>query len=269
MKLLTFFIIFLPVVIFSQENKTTDMKIKAKSDGNIIKAKLLMKSRMTGPENYSRNKIEEDFIKHIQIETENETIVNITTSSSLSRNPVFRYKFKDDNKSKFIKFIITDNKGNIQKGSFNIKRKYQPEALSNTINNSSRSLIVNLPKIKPEVWKANSINETVYKLFGKIEAYTKGDFDVEIPALANCSDRIPIGIKSTENLETLAVFDEGTKYPAIIAFSIPPKSMIDYRFDIKKRTGKYSIVIIAKDRDGKFYKVNKKGIATYIEGLCI
>ena len=100
------------------------MKIKAKLKGNIIHVKAMAKHEMSTynqAEKRSGNKDNANFITHITASVNNETVFEASTSQFLSKNPIFKFKFKGAKKGDVLTMTWTDRKGNTKTSTSKIK----------------------------------------------------------------------------------------------------------------------------------------------------
>ncbi len=102
------------------------MKVKAKLKKGVVKVKAMAKHNMTTynqAEKKTGNREDANFITHITGTVNGETVVDISTSQFLSKNPIFKFQFKGDTFKKGDKLIMTwtDRKGNSDTGKGKIK----------------------------------------------------------------------------------------------------------------------------------------------------
>jgi len=100
------------------------MKIKAKLKNDVIKVKVLAKHEMstynqakksTGDENNA------NFITRLTASVNGELVFEASTSQFLSKNPIFKFKFKGANKGDILSMTWTDKKGNTRTDTSKIK----------------------------------------------------------------------------------------------------------------------------------------------------
>ena len=102
------------------------MKIKAKLKKGVVSVKAMAKHDMmtyNQAEKKTGNKDDANFITHISGTVNGETVFDMSTSQFLSKNPIFKFKFKGDTFKKGDKLLMTwtDRKGNTEKGKGKIK----------------------------------------------------------------------------------------------------------------------------------------------------
>ena len=259
------YILFLliPVVISAQGNSDLDIKAKANSDGTIVKAKFILKNPMITLEQAKHSKIEVNFISHVTATVENNIVLDISTSPYLSRNPIIKYKFKDLNQSNDINYILTDNKGKQKEHFSEIKRKHNLSREKKQLRHSNTS-VVNFRKTNPLAWTASNSKEAIKELYGLVENPIKNKINLLMPEDSNpresdCGLKVPVKFSSKIDLESLAIFIDNIEGSTVAVISIPPFSIIDYELRVKIRGEQYTLIIIGKDREGRFYKATHKG----------
>jgi len=102
------------------------MKIKAKLKKGVVSVKAMAKHDMmtyNQAEKKTGNKDDANFITHISATCNGETVFDMSTSQFLSKNPIFKFKFKGDAFKKGDKLLMTwtDRKGHTEKGKGKIK----------------------------------------------------------------------------------------------------------------------------------------------------
>lgn len=253
----------IPIVICAQDNSYLDMKAKANSDGTIVKAKFALKNPMITLEQAKHSKIEANFISHVTATVENNIVLDISTSPYLSRDPVIKYKFKDLNQSNAINYILTNNKGKQKEHFFEIKREYKLPREKIQLKHLNTS-VVNFRKTNPLAWKAKSSEEAIKALYGSVENPIKDKINLIMPEDSNpresdCGLKVPVKISSNIDLESLAIFIDNIGGSTVAVISIPPVSIIDYELRVKIRGQQYTLIVIGKDREGRFYQETHKG----------
>jgi len=102
------------------------MRVKAKLKNGIVKVKALAKHEMTTynmMEKKSGNREDANFILHLSATVNGETVLDMSTSQFLSKNPIFKFEFKADGFKKGDKLMMSwvDRKGKTGKGKAKIK----------------------------------------------------------------------------------------------------------------------------------------------------
>jgi sulfur-oxidizing protein SoxZ len=102
------------------------MRIKAKLKNGIVKVKAMAKHEMT-TYNIAKKKTGDrenaNFITHISGTVNGKTVIDMSTSQFLSKNPIFKFKFKGDEFKAKDKLILTwvDRKGKTKTSKSKIK----------------------------------------------------------------------------------------------------------------------------------------------------
>ena len=101
------------------------MKVKAKLKNGVVKVKTMAKHDMSTynqMEKKTGNREDANFITHITGTVNGETVIDMSTSQFLSKNPIFKFQFKGDFK-KGDKLLMSwvDRKGGTGKGKGKIK----------------------------------------------------------------------------------------------------------------------------------------------------
>jgi len=102
------------------------MKVKAKLKNGVIKVKAMAKHDMTTfnmMEKKTGNREDANFITHITGTINGETVLDLSTSQFLSKNPIFKFQIKGETFKKGDKLLISwvDRKGKTGKGKGKIK----------------------------------------------------------------------------------------------------------------------------------------------------
>jgi len=102
------------------------MKVKAKLKNGVIKVKAMAKHEMSTfnmMEKKTGNREDANFITHITGTINGETVLDISTSQFLSKNPIFKFEIKGDTFKKGDKLLMNwvDRKGKTGKGKGKIK----------------------------------------------------------------------------------------------------------------------------------------------------
>ena len=102
------------------------MKVKAKLKNGVVKVKAMAKHDMSTynqMEKKTGNRDDANFITHITGTVNGETVIDMSTSQFLSKNPIFKFQFKADGIKKGDKLVMNwiDRKGKTGKGKGKIK----------------------------------------------------------------------------------------------------------------------------------------------------
>jgi len=104
------------------------MKVKAKLKNGVISVKAMAKHEMSTynqAEKKTGNRENANFITHITatLKSSGETVLDMSTSQFLSKNPIFKFKFKGAEKGDVVLMNWIDRKGGTGKGKGKIKGK--------------------------------------------------------------------------------------------------------------------------------------------------
>ena len=97
------------------------MRVKAKLKKGVIKVKCMAKHDMTTynqAEKKTGNRDDANFITRLTAEINGKTVIDMSSSQFLSKNPIFNFKIKGDEFKKGDKLVMTwtDRKGNTGSG---------------------------------------------------------------------------------------------------------------------------------------------------------
>ncbi|SHO80991.1 Sulfur oxidation protein SoxZ [hydrothermal vent metagenome] len=97
------------------------MKVKAKLKGDVVNVKVLAKHVNAGPEEAEKKKIEANFITSVIAKANNKVVFEVSGSGFISKNPLFKFKFKGAKKGDKLEVTWTDLKGNTKSKTAKIK----------------------------------------------------------------------------------------------------------------------------------------------------
>ena len=89
-----------------------NMKIKAKLKGDIVNVKVMAKHNMLTYDQAKKKGVDANFITHISAKVGDKVVYDVSTSQFLSKNPIFKFKFKGAVKGDKVAITWTDLKGN-------------------------------------------------------------------------------------------------------------------------------------------------------------
>ena len=125
-----------------------------------------------------------------------------------------------------------------------------------TIPYAAQLLAVDYRKMKPEAWKASSINDAAMALYGREKFATiqkSGQIELIVPkGSVKERENIPITIRSSMKAKTLAFFQDANPRSLIAVFHLSEDSIIDYEFNIKMEF-KGTVFAVLEGVDGKLY----------------
>jgi len=104
------------------------MKVKAKLKNGVISVKAMAKHEMSTynqAEKKTGDRENANFITHITatLKSSGETVLDMSTSQFLSKNPIFKFKFKGAEAGDIVLMNWIDRKGETGKGKGKIKGK--------------------------------------------------------------------------------------------------------------------------------------------------
>ena len=116
---------------------------------------------------------------------------------------------------------------------------------------------VDFRKEKPDAWKAKKVDEAIKALYGEAKLEESKDLTIKAPKIASNGGAVPVTIKSSLDLKSVALFQDANPESAVAVFTIPEGAIVNYMTKIKmKASGE--ITVIAEGKDGKFYKASQK-----------
>ena len=116
---------------------------------------------------------------------------------------------------------------------------------------------VDFRKEKPDAWKAKKVDEAIKALYGEAKLEESKDLTVKAPKIASNGGAVPVTIKSSLDLKSVALFQDANPESAVAVFTIPAGAIVNYMTKIKmKASGE--ITVVAEAKDGKFYKASQK-----------
>lgn len=238
----------------SAENSFVKIKTILKKD--IYYTKLLVRHPMIDKLEAERNRKEVQYIRHIVADIDDQVVFDVWTSPLVSKNPIFKFKFKYFGKSKTINTRVLDNFNKLDKRSFHLNDRN-----FTAIKESSSLRPKGLNEFPNKVWKTTTVDEGIKELYGVPTKFEKG-IVVTGPNFI-ISDYSRITIKSKVDLESIAIYAKGYSGESLRAiFIIPKNGIIDYDFPIKitaSECGKNTkITVVGKDRNNTMYKTTSR-----------
>lgn len=97
------------------------MKIKAKEKGGAVSVKVMVKHDMLTYDQAKKKGTDANFITHISAKANDKVVFDMSTSQFLSKNPIFKFKFKGAKKGDKVEVTWVDLKGNTKTDSKKIK----------------------------------------------------------------------------------------------------------------------------------------------------
>lgn len=87
------------------------MKVKAKLKGDVVNVKVLAKHVNAGPEEAEKRKIDANFIVSVVAKCNDKVVYEMTGSGFVSKNPLYKFKFKGAKAGDKVEVTWTDLKG--------------------------------------------------------------------------------------------------------------------------------------------------------------
>ena len=118
---------------------------------------------------------------------------------------------------------------------------------------------MNFRETKPKAWEIEKTADGIKALYGN--AGTKTDeskLSFKAPKLAENGGSIPITIKSSLDLESVALFQDANPRCLSCVFSIPKGAIIEYDFRIKMRQTAFVTVVGKVRGSGELYMSTKE-----------
>jgi len=236
----------LMVSVFSDQGKIEPWYIKVKAveeDGN-IRTKI-------GYKKTKEKSTKEEYISHVTAKVGDTIIFDMSMSSVIAENPHIQFKFDKNIDGDTVDVIITDNKGKSYEGRGKKFNHITDNKLGK--NKIIRFSEIDFKKTYPRVWDEANLTKAITKFYGTQKFINENILVCAPNHWAMRGFNVPVQIKSSIDLESIAIFGSGNDLATIAVISIPNHSIIDYSFRINlKRKGK--IVVVGKGRDGKLYK---------------
>ncbi|MDD4855572.1 MAG: thiosulfate oxidation carrier protein SoxY [Sulfuricurvum sp.] len=110
-------------------------------------------------------------------------------------------------------------------------------------------------KIKPDAWKAHTVEDAIAKLYGSNTLIAEG-VKITAPDVAANGGAVPVDIQSDISAKSVAVFQTSNPESAVCVFTINENMVIDYSIKMKlKQSG--TITVVIEGIDGKLYSGSK------------
>ena len=97
------------------------MRIKAKVKGDAVSAKVMVKHPMLTYDQAKKKGKEANFITHISAKVGDKVVYDFSSSQFLSKNPIFKFKFKGAKAGEKLEVTWTDLSGKTESKSKKIK----------------------------------------------------------------------------------------------------------------------------------------------------
>jgi sulfur-oxidizing protein SoxZ len=97
------------------------MKVKAKLKGDVVNVKVLAKHKNVGPEEAKKKKTDPNFITNVVAKANGKVIYEMSGSGFVSKNPLFKFKFKGAKVGDEVEVTWTDLKGKTESKKTKVK----------------------------------------------------------------------------------------------------------------------------------------------------
>ena len=97
------------------------MKVKAKLKDDVVNAKVLAKHQNIGPEEAEKKKVDANFITSVVAKVGDKVVYEMSGSGFMSKNPLFKFKFKGAKAGDELEVTWTDLKGKTESKKAKIK----------------------------------------------------------------------------------------------------------------------------------------------------
>ncbi len=236
---------------YIDRDKPTDIKLKSMQKGDELRVKFIIKNPMLTEEQATKKRINVDFIEHITLRVGERIVFDMSNSAYVSRNPMIKVSTTNFTTDENVTLTITDNHGKKESKSTTIK---VASPFNTQKKVGEKGEVRDYRKSNPALWRARTVTDAAEILYGDV-AYHEGNFKITLPKVASNSAYVNIRIESDLDLESMALLTNANPHSTVAVFSIPKGTKVDYDLRIKaKNYVEPYVVIIAKGRDGKFYK---------------
>jgi sulfur-oxidizing protein SoxZ len=97
------------------------MKVKAKLKKDVVNVKVLAKHQNVGPEEAEKKKVDPNFITSVVAKANGKVVYEMSGSGFMSKNPLFKFKFKGAKAGDELEVTWTDLKGKTESKKAKIK----------------------------------------------------------------------------------------------------------------------------------------------------
>jgi sulfur-oxidizing protein SoxY len=106
---------------------------------------------------------------------------------------------------------------------------------------------LNFRTTAPKAWEVEKTADGIKALYGTSETKTSKKLTFKAPKLAENGGSIPITVKSSLDLESIAFFQDANPRCLSCVFSIPEGAIIEYDFRVKMRQTAF-VTVVGKER---------------------
>ncbi|SFV68414.1 hypothetical protein MNB_SM-4-1400 [hydrothermal vent metagenome] len=233
---------------------------KAKQTKDFVESTFLIKNPMRGKERAKYRQLKEDYLTRIIIESNNKVIYNVYTSPNINKYPILKFRFRNSFYEDNVTVTTINNNKKTTKtvlGKNYIKSRWNVLASTDQINVSTRDENI---YTNAKLWKISNMDEAIKGFYGDGNFSYTNEIQITLAEIGSTSS-FPIHIKSTLNLDSIGIFHDSHTYPTtstIAIIKVPANAIIDYQVKFKIPYGcGINIVIIAKEKNGTVYRINK------------
>ncbi len=241
------------ILLNNVRTEPVKIKIKSKQKGEMLNVKCLVSHPMITEYVAKKRGVNVSYIEHMTFKVGDRVVYDMSSSPHLSKNPIVKFKARNNTTDEKLTLAVTDNSAKVEHKSVNIRGKF--------VGNSfvqEKGSVVDFHQTHPLVWKEKTVQGAAKALYGDV-LYHEGNIKVMLPKVAENAGAIPITIVSEMDFESLAILSNTTEDPMIAVFNIPKGVKANYSLKFKARNYENEyVLIIAKGRDGKYYKVIKR-----------
>jgi len=119
-------------------------------------------------------------------------------------------------------------------------------------------MAINFRDTKPKAWTIEKTVDGIKALYGNGTLNKSDKLSFKAPKLAENGGSIPITIKSSLDLESVALFQDANPRCLTCVFSVPAGAVIEYDIRIKMRQTAF-VTVVGKERGtGKLFMATKE-----------
>jgi sulfur-oxidizing protein SoxY len=119
-------------------------------------------------------------------------------------------------------------------------------------------MAMNFRETKPKAWTIEKTVDGIKALYGNGTLNKSDKLSFKAPKLAENGGSIPITIKSSLDLESVALFQDANPRCLTCVFSVPAGAIIEYDLRIKMRQTAF-VTVVGKERGtGKLFMATKE-----------
>ncbi|NOZ90301.1 MAG: thiosulfate oxidation carrier protein SoxY [Epsilonproteobacteria bacterium] len=137
------------------------------------------------------------------------------------------------------------------------RRKFLGLGLATVVLTPVAINAIDFRKEKPDVWKAQSVDEAISALYGDKKLQDSDKVKIKARKVASNGGVIPITVKTDIDAKSVALLQDVNPESAVIVWTVPEDGIVDYNVKIKmKDSGK--VIVVVEGKDGKLYSASKE-----------